>query len=260
MGDHAQDCHVVLYSDADFAGDLIQAKSTSGLYLAIAGPNAFVPITASCKKQTCVSHSSTESEIAAAEQGIRTEGVQALAFWELVTELLGTDPAQKVEKPTAIRYKLVLNPYSELFDPAKYFAYTRKPEQKTCLIIAEDNEAVIKLVKKARSMALRHLPRTRRIDLHWLFEVCSHPRVMMRYVNTKQQAADLMTKSLNNPGVWSHLLDLAQIRPGLEEASSTLMSMLAMSPGLALPLATKQCPTCDFNMTIQDAQGPCMWN
>ena len=132
--------------------------------------------------------------------------------------------------------------------------------QKTCLIIAEDNEAVIKLVKKARSMALRHLPRTHRIDLHWLFEVCSHPRVMMRYVNTKQQAADLMTKSLNNPGVWSHLLDIAQIRPGLEKASSTLMSMLAMPPGLALPLATKQCATCGFNMTIQDAQCPCMWN
>ena len=260
VGDDAQHCHVVLYSDADFAGDLVQAKSTSGLYMAIVGPNTFAPITASCKKQTCVSHSSTESEIVAAEQGIRTEGLQALAFWELVTELLGTDPTQKVEKPLAVPTKLEMNPYSESFNPAKYFAYTRKPEQKTRLIIAEDNEAVIKLVKKARSMALRHLPRTHRIDLHWLFEVCSHPRVEMRYVNTKQQAADLMTKSLNNTEVWHHLLELAQIRPGLEKASSTIAGMLATPPGLALPVMSMQCATCNFNITIKDSQCPCMWS
>ena len=166
---------MVLYSDADFAGDLIQAKSMSGLYLAIVGPNTFAPITASCKKQTCDSHSSTESEIVAAEQGIRTEGLQALAFWELVTELLSTSPAKKAETHVVIPKACELNPYSESFNPAKYFSYTRRPESKTCLIMAEDNEAVIKLVKKARSMALRHLPRTHRIDLHWLFEVCSRP-------------------------------------------------------------------------------------
>ena len=260
VGDVAQHCHVVLYSDADFAGDLVQAKSTSGLYLAIVGPNTFAPITASCKKQTCVSHSSTESEIVAAEQGVRTEGLQALAFWELVTELLGTDPAQKVEKLTAIPTKLELNPYSESFNPQKYFAYTRKPQQKTRLIIAEDNEAVIKLVKKARSMALRHLPRTHRIDVHWLFEVCSHERVEMRYVNTKQQAADLMTKALSNPEVWSHLLELAQIRPGIESATTkTFAALIAAPPGLALPLSTAQCPTCNFDITTPGSQCPCMW-
>ena len=114
------------------------------------------------------------------------------------------------------------------------------------------------MVKKARSMALRHLPRTHRIDLHWLFEVCSHPRVTMRYVNTKQQAADLMTKSLNNPEVWYHLLELAQIRPGLEKASSSIAGMLATPPGLALPVSAMQCATCNFNITIKDSQCPCM--
>jgi len=260
VGDDAQHCHVVLYSDADFAGDLIQAKSTSGLYLAIVGPNTFAPITASCKKQTCVSHSSTESEIVAAEQGIRTEGLQALAFWELVTELLSTAPAKKAETHAVIPKACELNPYSERFDPAKYFAYTRRPEQKTCLIIAEDNEAVIKLVKKARSMALRHLPRTHRIDLHWLFEVCSHPRVRMRYVNTKQQAADLMTKYINNPQTWSHLLELSQIRAGLESATGALPALLAAPPGLALPISSRQCTTCHFDISQQGSSCPCKWS
>ena len=75
VGDDAQHCHPVLYSDADYAGDTQTAKSTSGCYLAIVGPNTFAPITASCIKQTCVSHSSTESEIVAAEQAIRKEGL-----------------------------------------------------------------------------------------------------------------------------------------------------------------------------------------
>ena len=259
VGDNAQDCHVVLYSDADFAGDLIQAKSTSGLYLAIVGPNTFAPITASCKKQTCVSHSSTESEIVAAEQGIRTEGLQALAFWELVTELLSTSPTAKTaETHTVIPKDLEMNPYSERFNPAKYFAYCRRPQQTTCLIIAEDNEAVIKLVKKARSMALRHLPRTHRIDLQWLFEVCSHPRVCMKYVNTKQQAADLMTKSLNNPQVWQHLLDLAQIRSGPESVNDK--APLSRPPGLALLISSMQCTTCNFDITIHGSSCPCEWN
>ena len=118
VGDNAEDCHPVLFSDADFAGDIIQAKSTSGLYLAIVGPNTFAPVTASCKKQTCVSHSSTESEIVAAEQGIRCEGLQVLAFWELVTELLGSkadhkaemQKLEKIAKPGALE----INPYSEI--------------------------------------------------------------------------------------------------------------------------------------------------
>ena len=88
VGDDLALCHPVLFTDADFAGDLTNAKSTSGAYLAIVGPNTFAPITASCKKQTCVSHPSTESEILAAEQAIRCEGLQALTFSEFVTELL----------------------------------------------------------------------------------------------------------------------------------------------------------------------------
>ena len=187
VGDDAQHCHPVLFSDADFAGDMQNAKSTSGCYLAIVGPNTFAPVTASCKKQTCVSHSPTESEIVDAEQGIRTEGLQVLAFWELVTELLGTAPSKVAETHSGRPKDLEMNPYSENFNPGKYFAYTRELGHTTVLIIAEDNEAVMKIIKLARSMALRHLHRTHRIDVQWLFEVCSDPCVRMLYVNTKQQ-------------------------------------------------------------------------
>ena len=47
----------------DFAGDVEDAKSTSGGTLCISGSLPFVPLSCMCKKQTAVSHSSTESEI-----------------------------------------------------------------------------------------------------------------------------------------------------------------------------------------------------
>ena len=111
VGDKVEHCHPVLFSDADLAGDTVTSESTSGLYLAIVGPNTFAPVTASCNKQTCVSHSSTESEIVAAEQALRTEGLQALAFWELATELLRTDrPDEKVETPCATPNAIDMDP------------------------------------------------------------------------------------------------------------------------------------------------------
>ncbi len=67
VGDDPADCHPIRLSDADSAGDLTHAKSTSGAHLAIVGPNTFAPATASCKKQTCVSHSSIGSGTVAAE-------------------------------------------------------------------------------------------------------------------------------------------------------------------------------------------------
>ena len=263
VGDDAQDCHPVLFSDADFAGDLVTAKSSSGCYFAIVGPNAFAPTTASCKMQTCVSHSSTESEIAVVEQGIRMEGLQALTFCGVVTELLRTDrphddkaEMQAKAKPSAIE----LDPYSEGFNHGRYFAYTRKSRHTTVLIIAEDNEAAIKIVQKARSMALRHLPRTHRIDVQWLFEVCANPRVRMLYVNTKQQVAGLMTKALNNPVTWEHLMDIAQIRGGIQSAAGSALALLAAPPGLALPFGAARCPQCAFDITIKDAQCLCTWD
>ena len=56
-------CRLGLCQDSDFAGDLEDSKSTSGGALCVLGSHTFVPISWMCKKQTSVSHSSTESEI-----------------------------------------------------------------------------------------------------------------------------------------------------------------------------------------------------
>ena len=58
----AKQCRLGLFQDSDFAGDLESSKSTSGGTLCVFGSHTFVPISWVCKKQTAVSHSSTESE------------------------------------------------------------------------------------------------------------------------------------------------------------------------------------------------------
>ena len=47
-------------------------------HCAFFGSHAFVPISWMCKKQTSVSHSSTESEIISLDAGLRLYGIPAL--------------------------------------------------------------------------------------------------------------------------------------------------------------------------------------
>ena len=42
-----------------------------------------------CKKQTAVSHSSTESEIISLDTGLRLDGLLALELWDLIVSVLG---------------------------------------------------------------------------------------------------------------------------------------------------------------------------
>ena len=76
------------FSDSDFAGDLEDSKSTTGGTLCVFGSHTFVPISWMCKKQTAVSHSSTESEIISLDTGLRLDGLPALELWALIVSVL----------------------------------------------------------------------------------------------------------------------------------------------------------------------------
>ena len=43
-----------------------------------------------CKKQTAVSHSSTESEIISLDTGLRFDGLLALELWDLIVSVFGS--------------------------------------------------------------------------------------------------------------------------------------------------------------------------
>ena len=56
----------------------------------IFGSHTFVPISWMCKKQTSVSHSSTESEIISLDAGLRLDGLLALELWDLIVSVFGS--------------------------------------------------------------------------------------------------------------------------------------------------------------------------
>ena len=62
--------------------------------------------------------------------------------------------------------------------------YCRKVGESIGFIIAEDNEAVIKFCHKARPDALKHLLRTHRVAVDWIFGVCENNRNPLVAVNT----------------------------------------------------------------------------
>ena len=76
-----------MFQDYDFAGGLEESKSISGGTLCILGSHTFVPISWMCKKQTAVSHSSTESEIISLDAGLRLDGLPALELWDLIVSV-----------------------------------------------------------------------------------------------------------------------------------------------------------------------------
>ena len=56
--------------------------------MCIFGSRTFVPISWMCKKQTSVSHSSTESEIISLDANLRMDGLPALDLWDIVIDVL----------------------------------------------------------------------------------------------------------------------------------------------------------------------------
>ena len=98
VGNTAKQCRLGLFQDSDFAGDLEDSKFTSGGTLCVFGSHTFVPISWMCKKQTVVSHSSTESEIISLDTGLRLDGLPALELWDLIVSVFG-NTVQTLERP-----------------------------------------------------------------------------------------------------------------------------------------------------------------
>ena len=159
VGNAAQHCRMVLFQDSDFAGDLEDSKSTSDGVLCIFGSRTFVPISWMCKKQTAVSHSSTESEIISLDTGLKLDGLLALELWDLVIEVLGK--TQRIPKPTQARTRetvveiqrtpkiiQVLDQNVDLSNVDQVPSNAHLSEKESQLYIFEDNEAVIKMIIK----------------------------------------------------------------------------------------------------------------
>ena len=80
------------------------------------------------------------------------------------------------------------------------------------LYILEDNESGIKMPIKGRSPTMRHVSRTYRVALDWLFDRTNvDPKIQIKYVDTKHQLADILTKGNFTRDEWNNLLYLFNI-------------------------------------------------
>ena len=76
----------------------------------------------------------------------------------------------------------------------------------------DDNEAVIKMIIKSRSPTMRHVSRIRRVALDLLLDrIYFDPEIQIRYIDTKHQLADILTKGNFTRDEWNNLLHLFNI-------------------------------------------------
>ena len=146
------------FQDSDFAGDLEDSKSTSGGTLCIFGSHTFVPISWMCKKQTSVSHSSTESEIISLDAGLRLDGIPALDLWDLIVSVLGNtlqtpdrsgQPVVNGDKDHGPnkRSQRMINVLNNIDCVPSNVQFSHL---EALLYMFEDNEAVIKMIIKGK--------------------------------------------------------------------------------------------------------------
>ena len=97
--------------------------------------------------------------------------------------------------------------------------------QEALLYVFEDNEAVIKMIIKGRSPTMRHVSRTHRVALDWLFDrINLDPKIQIKYIDTKNQLADILTKGNFTRDEWNHLLCLFNISHFSSTDCSEVMS------------------------------------
>ena len=206
--------------------EILKTKSTSGGTLCVFGSHTFVPRSWMCKKQISVSHSSTESEIISLD--VRLEGIPALDLWDLIVLVLGntTQTTESADRPVITdknqrsrRMSKVLN----FFDCVS--SNVQSSHQEALLFVFEDNEAVIKMIIEGGSPTMRHVSRTHRGALDWLFDrINLDPKIQIKYIDTKNQLADMLTKGNFTRDEWNHLLCLFNISHFSSTVCSDVMS------------------------------------
>ena len=59
---------------------------------------------------------------------------------------------------------------------------------------------------------MRHVSRTHRVALDWLFDrINLDPKIQIKYIDTKNQLADILTKGNFTRDAWTHMLCLFNI-------------------------------------------------
>ena len=199
-----------------FAGEY-DSKSTTGCAMFLVRPNTYYPLNAFSKKQTSITMSSTESEVVAANHGLRAEGLPCLSLWYF---LWRGDAGRKAE-PRAEKGDTIAARIDPELDEIRYG--TTRPDGLSIADInglhvqlpqsfqarhMEDNQATITLLLLGQAGVLRHTDRTQRVSFSWLKQQYDHGHFKLLNVGTSEQTADVFTKPFTEKNKWVHALKL----------------------------------------------------
>ena len=137
----------------------------------------------------------------------------ALELWDLIVSVLGniSRVSHRSGQPVNGKDKSH-NKIDAMKDIDVVPSNVQSARQEALLYVFEDNEAVIKMILKGRSLTMRHVSRTHRVALDWLFDrINLGPKIQIKYIDTKNQLADILTKENFTRDEWNHLLSLFNI-------------------------------------------------
>ena len=181
-----------------------------------------MPISWMCKKQTSVSHSSTEAQMISLDAGSRMDGTPTLDLWDSVIEVFhsssnDTNKAKGRESQGNLSRNTTLHIENQnqtkhvnldLNNVDRVSSNVRSSRFGAVLHVFEDSEAVIKMIIKGRSPTMRYASRIHRVAPDCLFDrINVDTKIQIRYIDTKHQLADILTKR----GEWNNLLHLFNI-------------------------------------------------
>ena len=136
------------------------------------------------------------------DAGLRLDGIPALDLWNLIVTVLHgytyqNDQARRDSSKSPTRKK-IHGKIDDLDNADLLPSNVQFSHQETLLYIFEDNEAVIKMIIEGRSHTMRHVSRTYRVALDWLFDrINLDPKIQIKYIDTKNQLADILTGKLH---------------------------------------------------------------
>ena len=106
--------------------------------------------------------------------GLRLDGLPALELWDLIVSVLGniSRVSDNPGRPVIDVHKRQKsqNRIDVIKDIDLVPSNVQSSRQEALLYVFEDNEAVIKMIIKGRSPTMRHVSRTHRVALDWLFD------------------------------------------------------------------------------------------
>ena len=107
-----------------------------------------------CKKQTAVSHSSTESEIISLDTGLRLDGLPVLELWDLIVSVFGSvsQISDRSGQPDSVvkKHHKSQRRIDVMEDIDSVPSNVQSARQEALLYVFEDNEAMIRMIIKGK--------------------------------------------------------------------------------------------------------------